>query len=174
MSTSTRICWRTEALIASGRTAPMYHAWSRPKMIEREATHRAIALAEMVDQPIQVFHVSCSEVAEEIGRMKKGEFETTLTVHHEDRFEAWAWPGLLLVLAGFSARLTDAQVLLPYVGRDLPPPRPKVVDELYVDETLPRSLFVALERTRFGSDAPVAAAAPRGAGAKPAKTGAKR
>jgi dihydropyrimidinase len=35
-------------------------------VIEREATHRAIALAEMVDQPIQVFHVSCQEVAEEI------------------------------------------------------------------------------------------------------------
>ena len=62
------IRWRTEALIAAGNTAPMYHAWSRPKMIEREATHRAIALAEMVDQPIQVFHVSCSEVAEEIAR----------------------------------------------------------------------------------------------------------
>ena len=62
------INWRTEALIASGRTAPKYHAWSRPKMIEREATHRAIALAEMVDQPIQVFHVSCAEVAEEIAR----------------------------------------------------------------------------------------------------------
>lgn len=43
------------------------------------------------------------EVAEEIGRMKKGEFETTLTVHHEDRYEAWAWPGLVLVLLGFSA-----------------------------------------------------------------------
>ena len=62
------IKWRTEALLADGRTEPKYHAWSRPKMIEREATHRAIALAEMVDQPIQVFHVSCSEVAEEIAR----------------------------------------------------------------------------------------------------------
>ncbi len=62
------INWRTEALIASGRTAPKYHAWSRPKMIEREATHCAIALAEMVDQPIQVCHVSCAEVAEEIAR----------------------------------------------------------------------------------------------------------
>jgi dihydropyrimidinase len=39
-------------------------------MIEREATHRAIALAEMVDQPIQVFHVSCSEVADEIARAR--------------------------------------------------------------------------------------------------------
>lgn len=62
------INWRTEALLAAGRTAPKYHAWSRPRMIEREATHRAIALAEMVDQPIQVFHVSCAEVAEEIAR----------------------------------------------------------------------------------------------------------
>jgi dihydropyrimidinase len=60
------IGWMTEALLASGRTAPKYHAWSRPRMIEREATHRAIALAELVDQPIQIFHVSCSEVAAEI------------------------------------------------------------------------------------------------------------
>ncbi len=60
------ITWRTEALLAAGLTAPKYHAWSRPRMIEREATHRAIALAEMVDQPIQIFHVSCAEVAAEI------------------------------------------------------------------------------------------------------------
>jgi dihydropyrimidinase len=64
------IGWRTEALLAAGHTAPKYHAWSRPRMIEREATHRAIALAEMVDQPIQVFHVSCSEVADEIARAR--------------------------------------------------------------------------------------------------------
>ena len=62
------IGWRTEALMADGRFAPKYHSWSRPKVVEREATHRAIALAELVDQPIQVFHVSCSEVAEEIAR----------------------------------------------------------------------------------------------------------
>jgi dihydropyrimidinase len=62
------IRWRSAALLADGRTAPKYHAWSRPSMVEREATHRAIALAELVDQPIQIFHVSCSEVAEEIAR----------------------------------------------------------------------------------------------------------
>ena len=62
------IGWRTEALLAAGHTAPKYHAWSRPPVIEREATHRAIALAELVDQPIQVFHVSCAEVAEEVAR----------------------------------------------------------------------------------------------------------
>ena len=62
------IRWRTAALLADGRTAPKYHAWSRPSVVEREATHRAIALAELVDQPIQVFHVSGPEAAEEIAR----------------------------------------------------------------------------------------------------------
>jgi dihydropyrimidinase len=62
------INWRTEALLKAGLTAPKYHAWSRPPVVEREATHRAIALAELVDQPIQVFHVSCEEAAEEIAR----------------------------------------------------------------------------------------------------------
>ncbi|MGG5808643.1 dihydropyrimidinase [Falsiroseomonas sp. CW058] len=62
------IDWRTRALIDAGMTAPKYHAWSRPPVVEREATHRAIALAELVDQPIQVFHVSCEEAAEEIAR----------------------------------------------------------------------------------------------------------
>ena len=62
------INWRTEALLAAGFTAPKYHAWARPPVVEREATHRAIALAELVDQPIQIFHVSCAEAAEEIAR----------------------------------------------------------------------------------------------------------
>ena len=65
------ICWRIAALLADGRIGPKYHAWSRPSMVEREAAHRAIALAEMVDQPIQIFHVSCPEVAEEIERAQR-------------------------------------------------------------------------------------------------------
>jgi dihydropyrimidinase len=65
------IGWMTEQLLAAGLTAPKYHAWSRPKVIEREATYRAIALAELVDTPIQVFHVSCAEVAEEIARARR-------------------------------------------------------------------------------------------------------
>ena len=65
------IGWRTEALLAAGMTQPKYHAWSRPAVVEREATYRAIALAELVDQPIQVFHVSCPEVADEIARARR-------------------------------------------------------------------------------------------------------
>ncbi len=64
------INWRTAALLAAGHVEPKYHAWSRPSMVEREATHRALALAEMVDVPIQVFHVSCPEVAKEIARAR--------------------------------------------------------------------------------------------------------
>ena len=65
------IAWRTEALLAAGLTAPKYHAWSRPPVVEREATHRAIALAELVDTPIQVFHVSGPEAADEIARARR-------------------------------------------------------------------------------------------------------
>ena len=64
------IGWMTEALLAAGMVAPKYHAWSRPPVVEREATHRAIALAELVDTPIEVFHVSCPEAAEEIARAR--------------------------------------------------------------------------------------------------------
>ncbi len=59
---------RIAALKAAGIVAPHAHALARPAIVEREATHRAIALAEMMDQPIQVFHVSCAEAAEEIAR----------------------------------------------------------------------------------------------------------
>ncbi len=65
------IAFRTAGLLGDGRTAPMYHTWSRPEIVEREATHRAIALAELVDTPIQVFHVSCADAAEEIARAQR-------------------------------------------------------------------------------------------------------
>ena len=65
------IGWLTEALLAAGHEAAKYHAWSRPPVVEREATHRAIALAELVDTPIQVFHVSCPEAAEEIAARRR-------------------------------------------------------------------------------------------------------
>ncbi|WP_108660190.1 dihydropyrimidinase [Acuticoccus kandeliae] len=85
------IGWRIKALLAAGKTDPLQHAWARPPLVEREATHRAIALAELVDQPIQVFHVSCEEAAAEIARARgrglKVWGETCpqyLTLSHED------------------------------------------------------------------------------------------
>lgn len=56
----------TEQMEASGRTAPKYHATSRPIPVEREATHRAISLAEIADTPLVVVHVSNREAMEQI------------------------------------------------------------------------------------------------------------
>lgn len=60
------ISWLTNRLIADGKTAPRYHAVSRPQVAEREATHRAIALSELADVPILIVHVSGSEAIEQI------------------------------------------------------------------------------------------------------------
>lgn len=60
------IAWLTERLLAAGHSAPRYHATSRPMLVEREATHRAIALAELVDVPILIVHVSGREAIEQI------------------------------------------------------------------------------------------------------------
>lgn len=58
--------WLTRRLEASGRTAPRFHAVSRPMLVEREATQRVIALAELVDVPILIVHVSGREAMEQI------------------------------------------------------------------------------------------------------------
>ena len=62
------IAWMSEQLVAAGLTAPKYHAWGKPMIAEREAVNRIIALAEALDVPIQIFHVSGAESAEEIAR----------------------------------------------------------------------------------------------------------
>lgn len=49
-----------------GETAPRYHATTRPIPAEREATHRAIALAEIIDVPIMIVHVSNGDAIDEI------------------------------------------------------------------------------------------------------------
>jgi dihydropyrimidinase len=50
--------------LAAGHTAPRYHALTRPARAEAEATHRAIALAEMADVPIYIVHLSAAEALE--------------------------------------------------------------------------------------------------------------
>ena len=48
--------------LAEGKTAPIYHALTRPVTAEAEAVHRAIALAEMAHAPVYIVHLS-SEAA---------------------------------------------------------------------------------------------------------------
>lgn len=64
------LAWLTERLERAGKIEPKYHATSRPMVVEREATHRAIALAEIAEVPILIVHVSGREAADEIRRAK--------------------------------------------------------------------------------------------------------
>jgi len=61
----------TDRLERAGHTAPKFHATSRPIPVEREATHRAISLAELVDVPVMIVHVSNGEAMEEIRRAQQ-------------------------------------------------------------------------------------------------------
>jgi dihydropyrimidinase len=61
----------TDRLERAAKTAPYYHAISRPIAVEREATHRAITLAELVDVPVMIVHVSNREAMEEIRRAQQ-------------------------------------------------------------------------------------------------------
>jgi dihydropyrimidinase len=52
--------------LAEGKTAPKYHALTRPTTAEAEATSRAIALAEMAGAPIYIVHLSCNDALEKV------------------------------------------------------------------------------------------------------------
>jgi dihydropyrimidinase len=52
--------------LAEGKTAPKYHALTRPTTAEAEATSRAIALAEMAGAPVYIVHLSCNEALEKV------------------------------------------------------------------------------------------------------------
>ncbi|ORE97606.1 dihydropyrimidinase [Aurantimonas sp. 22II-16-19i] len=56
---------------AEGDVAPRAHATTRPIAAEREATHRALSLAEIVDVPLVIVHVSNRESMEEIERARQ-------------------------------------------------------------------------------------------------------
>jgi dihydropyrimidinase len=63
---SDAIAFLTRRLTEQGRTAPRFHGLSRPMPVEREATHRAITMAELIDVPILIVHVSGAEAVEQI------------------------------------------------------------------------------------------------------------
>ena len=60
------IRFMAERLEAAGKTAPIGHALSRPEIVEREAAHRAISHAELVDVPMVIVHVSGREATEQV------------------------------------------------------------------------------------------------------------
>ena len=61
-----QIKFMTDRLEREGKTHSFYHAASRPELVEREATHRAISHAELIGIPIVIVHVSGHEAMEQI------------------------------------------------------------------------------------------------------------
>ncbi|GHG32608.1 dihydropyrimidinase [Paracoccus aerius] len=55
----------------AGDVAPKAHATTRPTLVEREAAHRALSLAQVVDVPIVIVHVSNREAMDEIRRARE-------------------------------------------------------------------------------------------------------
>src|SRR3989440_2785572 len=64
------IAWLSERLLGAGHSAPRFHAVAHAPIAEREATSRAISLAELVDVPILIVHVSSREAMEQIRSAK--------------------------------------------------------------------------------------------------------
>jgi dihydropyrimidinase len=60
------IKYMTDRLERAGQTSPFFHTASRPELVEREAAHRAISHAELIDVPIMIVHVSGREAMEQI------------------------------------------------------------------------------------------------------------
>jgi dihydropyrimidinase len=62
--------WAIEVLIeqalAAGQTDPIYHAHTRPAILEAEATHRSVRLAELAGARLYIVHVTCGLAADEI------------------------------------------------------------------------------------------------------------
>ena len=60
------IRWLVEQLESAGRTEPAAFSIAHGPVAEREATHRAISLAEIVDTPVFIVHVSSAQAMEQI------------------------------------------------------------------------------------------------------------
>jgi len=52
--------------LAEGKTAPIYHALTRPTRAEAEAVHRAIAMAEIAGTPVYIVHLSSEDALNEV------------------------------------------------------------------------------------------------------------
>jgi dihydropyrimidinase len=52
--------------LAEGKTAPKYHALTRPTVAEAEGVHRAIAIAEMAEAPVYIVHLSCADALNQV------------------------------------------------------------------------------------------------------------
>ncbi|MFD0261678.1 dihydropyrimidinase [Kitasatospora indigofera] len=59
-----------EQALAAGKTDPRYHGEVRRELLEAEATHRAIKLAQVAGSPLYVVHVSAASALAELARAR--------------------------------------------------------------------------------------------------------
>ena len=52
--------------LAEGKTAPVYHALTRPTIAEAEAVQRAIAMSEMAGAPVYIVHLSSEDALNQV------------------------------------------------------------------------------------------------------------
>ncbi len=52
--------------LAEGKTAPKWHALTRPTRMEAEGVHRAIAIAEVAGVPVYIVHLSSADALEQV------------------------------------------------------------------------------------------------------------
>ncbi len=52
--------------LAEGKTAPIYHALTRPAAAEAEAVHRAIAMAEIAGVPVYIVHLTSEDALNQV------------------------------------------------------------------------------------------------------------
>jgi dihydropyrimidinase len=86
--------------LAEGKTAPIYHALTRPTRAEAEAVHRAIAMAEMAGVPVYIVHLSSEDALNQVREARdRGlpAFAETcpqyLLLSLEDNMEGQGWEG---------------------------------------------------------------------------------
>ncbi|HSG89039.1 MAG TPA: dihydropyrimidinase [Pseudomonadales bacterium] len=52
--------------LAAGNTSPKHHALTRPSIMEGEATHRVIRIAELAEVPVYIVHLSAKEALDAV------------------------------------------------------------------------------------------------------------
>ena len=55
-----------EEALADGNTSPKFHQLTRPQLMEGEATHRVIRIAELAEVPVYIVHLSAKEALDAV------------------------------------------------------------------------------------------------------------
>lgn len=69
------IDYLTKKALEEGKTAPIYHALTRPQELEGEATGRAANFTGLASSQLYVVHVSCADAVEQIAKARSKGFD---------------------------------------------------------------------------------------------------